>query len=85
MSSTAADFDFVEAYKDRFSITELITHTQHLSRSGYYKRLKTPSGPSRAERDKELLTQMLSIYITHGGNWGRYDLKTHCERNIKSR
>lgn len=75
MNSTAADFDFVEAYKDRFSITELIKHTQHLSRSGYYKRLKTPSRPSRAERDKELLTQMLSLYITHGGNLGNIRFK----------
>ena len=77
MSLTAADFDFVEAYKDRFLITELIKHTQHLSRSVcYYKRLKTTSRPSRAAAEiQELLTQMLSLYITHGGNLGNIRFK----------
>lgn len=69
------DFEFVEEYKNRFPITELIGIAQNLSRAGYYKRLKKDPAQSRAERDQQLLKQMLSLYVTHGGNLGHERFK----------
>lgn len=77
MKPIELDFEFVEEHKNRFPITELIDIAQNLSRAGYYKRLKKDPTQSRTERDQVLLKQMLSLYVTHGGNLGheRYKLE----------
>ncbi|WKA50663.1 IS3 family transposase [Planococcus liqunii] len=73
------DFVFVEEHKNRFPITELIGIVQNLSRAGYYKRLKKDPAQSQTERDQALLKQMLSLYVTHGGNLGHERFKLELE------
>lgn len=73
------DFEFVEEHKNRFPITELIGIARNLSRAGYYKRLKKDPAQSQMERDQQLLKQMLSLYVTHGGNLGHERFKLELE------
>lgn len=73
------DFEFIEEHKHRFPITELIGIVQNLSRAGYYKRLKKDPVQSQMERDQQLLKQMLSLYVTHGGNLGHERFKLELE------
>ena len=70
MSAYDIDFEFIEAYKDSYPITLLVTFTG-LSRAGYYKRKRREkNGKTLEERDAPLLNMMLSLYQTHGGNLG---------------
>ncbi len=75
MKPIDVDFEFVEEHKHRIPITELINIVQNLSRAGYYKRLKKDPAQSQTERDQLLLKQMLSLYVTHGGNLGHERFK----------
>jgi len=70
VSGKDSDYEFIENYKDKYPVTQLVEFTE-LSRSGYYKR-KSQEGKRQtvAERDTPLLNMMLSLYITHGGNLG---------------
>lgn len=74
MSAKEADFEFIEAYKDQYPITQLVKLT-NVSRSGYYKWLGREDGESQEKRDKPLLNMMLSLYQTHGGNLGNQRFK----------
>ncbi|MBB4823250.1 transposase InsO family protein [Sporosarcina luteola] len=73
------DFEFIEAYKDRYPI-RLLTGMTQISRSYYYKLLKGKKLKTQAERDKPLLNQMLSLYVTHGGNLGNVRFKDELYR-----
>ncbi|MCG3087713.1 IS3 family transposase, partial [Sporosarcina cyprini] len=73
------DFEFIEAYKDRYPIS-LLTSITKLSRSYYYKLLSEEKTETQAERDKPLLNQMLSLYVTHGGNLGDVRFKNELYR-----
>lgn len=75
MKPIDVDFEFVEEHKHTIPITELINIVQNLSRAGYYKRLKKDPAQSQTERDQLLLKQMLSLYVTHGGNLGHERFK----------
>lgn len=81
MKQTDLDFQFVEDHKNRYPITELIGIVRNLSRPGYYKRRKKDPVQSQTERDQETLKQMLSLYVTHGGNLGNLRFKMELETN----
>lgn len=83
MKPIEIDFEFVEEHKHRFPITELIGIARNLSRAGYYKRLKRDPVQSQTERDHILLKQMLSLYVTHGGNLGHERFKLELENTYK--
>lgn len=78
MKQADLDFLFIEDHKHKYPITEL-TQITKLSRAGYYKRLKQDPAQSRLERDHVLLKQMLSLYVTHGGNLGNERFKLELE------
>lgn len=75
MNELDSDYEFIEAYRNRYPVTYLVKFTG-LSRSGYYKRkVREGKGETLEERDAPLLNMMLSLYITHGGNLGNLRFK----------
>jgi transposase InsO family protein len=68
------DFEFIQAHKEHYPVTQLVNLTS-LSRSGFYKKLNKIHQKTQMDLDKPLLNMMLSLYITHGGNLGNIRYK----------
>lgn len=76
MKKKQAIFQFIDEHSDRFPITMMIDMVGEVSRSGYYKwKKEKDTRPSQAEKDDELLTDMLTIYEIHRGTLGNLRFK----------
>lgn len=78
MTDNTADFEFIDAHRNEFPVTQLVLITT-VSRSGYYTWKERVVEVSQAEKDKSLLNKMMSLYITHGGNLGNIRFKDELE------
>ncbi|MDV6379514.1 IS3 family transposase [Sporosarcina sp. GW1-11] len=74
MNEKAEAYYFIETYRATYPVS-FLAKAAGVSRSGYYKWRTQGARPTREERDKPLLIQMISLYQTHGGNLGNERFK----------
>lgn len=76
-------FQFIEAHEKQFPVTMMINMIGDVSRSGYYKwKKEKDTRISQAEKDKELLNEMITIYEKHHGTLGNLRFKMELENEF---